>query len=257
MKKFLAVFLTLGLVCGLSVGLNGCKKDDKTAKDKDKKDHKLEVSADPAKESAKPGDTKTAKLTLKRGKDTAKEVKLAVAVEPKEGIDASTDPAKTEKDDATLTMKVDAKAKEGDYVVTVTASAKDSPDAKTTVTVKVAAKEVAKEKKDKLTAVTDSKSITVKQGDKGSVKLTVTLGDDLKKGAALKAWVKDKDDKEAKLVTASLDHKTLTESGDAKVTVMADEKAAPGDYELTIETSAEGGSPASIDRKVTVKVDKK
>jgi len=38
---------------------------------------------------------------------------------------------------------------------------------------------------------------------------------------------------------------------------MPDEKAATGDYEMTIETSAEGGSPASIDRKVTVKVDKK
>jgi uncharacterized membrane protein len=265
-KKLLALFVSLGLFCSLSVGLVGCTKEkaktqaekDKEAKDKEaeKKKFAIEVSADPKDASMKPGDSKDIKIMLARGAKADKEATLTVEVDPKVGVTGTPDPMKVKDKEAKLTVKAADDAKEGDYTITITAKAEGSDTASTKIKVTVAKKEVAAVKDMKL-EVTDPKGITVKQADKGTVKVSVTMGADLKK-AGLKAWVKDKDNKEvAKGVTAELDYKTLEKSGDATVTVTVAGDAAPGDYMLTIETSGEGAVPASVPTKVTVKVEKK
>jgi hypothetical protein len=153
---------------------------------------------------------------------------------------------KTEKD----TPKKDADTPKKDTPVKDTPK-KDTP-VKDTPVKDTPAKDTPP-KKDVSLSVTADKDVTVKQGDKGEVTAKVALGKSLE-GADLKVEVKDKndkavDDKDLKAAVSKL------EKGEAKVTITVGEKAAPGDYVVTIWATAEGAKDASA--AVKLKVEKK
>jgi uncharacterized membrane protein len=263
MKKLLGLFICMCVAAVLTMGTTGCTKDkpkadgspkvkaDATAKDDKKpvKDHEVAVKADPTKiTDAKPSETRTAKLKLTRGKDATHEVTFAVKSD-KDGVTATAAKVAGDKSEGELSIEVDKKAKDGDYVVTVTASSKESKEATAMVTVTVKGKEVVVEpKKDfSLTVTGDDKAVTIKQGDKGKATLTVKLGKDVEEA---KLTVKD-----GKGVKATVDPAKMTKSGDVTVNITVDADAAAGDASVTIEAAAEGATTASA--KVAIKVDKK
>ena len=277
MKKLLGMLVCACLATVMSLGTTGCTKPVKD-KDKDKVaadstkpvtpakpagDKEVTVAANPVKAEVKPGKSETVKLTLARGKEAKSDATFDVAVDPKDkGVTAAT-PAKVLGKDSEGTFKIEVgdEAKAGDYKVTVTGKSDGSKDFMATVTVTVPKKDVAVEKppvkkEDVKVEVSQPKAVTVKAGEKGTAKVTITLGADLKKGATVKAWIKDKDDKDVKGITVAVDNKTLDKTGDATATVTVADTVAPGDYNLTIETAADGGMPATVTTKVAVKVEK-
>jgi hypothetical protein len=264
MKKLLG-FLICACVCAvLSTGATGCKKPDKEKekeKEKDKTAGKKDVTVSGEKTaSVKAGESHNHELKVKRGDEATEDVIFVIELDPKDsGVSATAD--KVAGKDTKGTLKIEAKsdAKPGDTKVSVKSTSKGSKDIPVlvvVVTVPKAKDKVVELPKNEL-KVGDGKDLTVKQGGKDTAKVAVTLGDDLKKGATVKAWVKDKDDKEAKGVTAAVDTKTLDKSGDASVTASAADDAAPGDYTLTIEVAAEGGMPATATTKIKITVEKK
>ena len=264
MKKFLAMFLCLGLVCALGTGMTGCK----TEKDKDKaaktpvktdKDFALAVAADPSTAKMQLESKQEVKLTLSRGKDATEEVALAVEVKEKDkGVTATLDNAKVAgKDkDAKLTINVAKDASAGDFTVTITATSKGSKDATATVKVTVDKKAAAVDSPAKdyaLKAAGPKDSVTIKQGAKGTAKVTVTMGKDLSEAALKVAGVKDATDKDAKGVTADAPKKSKGGDIDVSIAVAAD--AAEGEYIVWISATGENAKESSA--KVNVKVEKK
>jgi uncharacterized membrane protein len=256
MKKLLGLVTCMCVAAVLTMGTTGCTKDKpktttpvtgaKTDKDKD---HKLEVKADPKTMDAKPGETKTAKLTLTRGKDAKEEVTFK-AVSDEKGVTASAAKVAGDETKGELSIEVDKKAKDGDYVVTVTASSKDSKAATATVTVTVKGEKVAVlPEKDYSLKATDAKAVTIKQGESKTATVTFTLGKDLKE-VTLKV-------KDAKGVKGKAEPTTLKESGDVKVTIDVAADAEAGDATLTIEATGENAVPATATAKIAIEVKKK
>jgi uncharacterized membrane protein len=256
MKKLLGLVICMCVAAVLTMGTTGCTKDKpkttptpvtggKTDKDKD---HKIEVKADPKTMDAKPGETKTAKLTLTRGKDATHDVTFKA--ESKEGVTASAAKVAGDETKGELSIEVDKKAKDGDYVVTVTAKSKDAKDATATVTVTVKGKEVAVvPEKDYSLKATDAKAVMIKQGESKTATVTFTLGKDLKE-VTLKV-------KDAKGVKGKAEPTTLKESGDVKVTIDVAADAEAGDATLTIEATGENAVPATATAKIAIEVKKK
>jgi uncharacterized membrane protein len=244
-------------MCSLSVSLVGCKKEDpKTTKTKDTGDHSLTVVGDPATATLKAGETKVVTLTLKRGKDITKDVKLEAEVSPKDkGVTATLDPAKTDKNESKLSVVVDKTAKAGDFTVTVTANSDGAKEASTKVTVKVEEATAKVESKDvKLAVSGPNDAVTLKQGASGDATVKVEMGKDVK-SADLEVKVKDAKKEDAKDVTAKVAPKSMEKSGEAKVTITVAEAAAVGEYTVWVTATGEGAKDASA--KVTVKVEKK
>jgi uncharacterized membrane protein len=95
---------------------------------------------------------------------------------------------------------------------------------------------------------------TVKHGDKKTEKITVTRGKDLKADVTLKAELAD-DDK-GKGVSVSISPKKLTADKDeADLTFEAAEKAAAGEYKVTVTATPSEGEPAKTE--LTFKVPEK
>jgi uncharacterized membrane protein len=265
MKKLLGFFVCacVGMVL-LFAGPTGCTKSKDKDKDKTagKKDVKLTAEA---KATVKPGESHDHKLKLERGAEATNEVTFVILVTPADmGVTAKADKAAKDAKEGTLKIDVAKDAEAKDYTVKVTAKSTDSTESNATVTVTVPKKEGSVTPKDKdmkfaVKADPDEKlKITQDKKDaaKGTVKVSLTMGADLKK-ATVSAKVTDKDGKDVKGVMAKADVDSMKETGDAKVTVEVAADAMPGDYDLIITTVAEGGMPvASVDTKIKLTVEK-
>lgn len=104
---------------------------------------KVEISANPDKATVKAGETKSVDVTLKRGKDAAKEVTLTAEVDPKDkGVTVKVDPKVAgDKKDAKLTVETTSKA-DGEYKITIKSKSEGSADAAATVAISIKKAEV-------------------------------------------------------------------------------------------------------------------
>jgi hypothetical protein len=114
---------------------------------KDADDKKVEVSVDPVKETVKAGETKTAKIKLKRAKlAEEKDVALTVEVDPKDkGVTAKADDKVPGGNNvAKLTVETKDTTPEGDYKITVKSKSEGSADGSATFVLTVKKGEAAK-----------------------------------------------------------------------------------------------------------------
>jgi uncharacterized membrane protein len=188
------------------------------------------------------------RLDLERGAEAKNEVSLSVEG-GKNGVTATIEPDKVGPDkEAYLIINVASDATPGDIKLTVTAKSEGSKNSTDDVVVKV---------KPTLDIVMIDKSLTVKQGGKGTANVSLKFGADVGKSAKLNlsATVKDKENKEVKGVAVTLDPDTLSTSGGSTVTVMVGEDVVPGDFEMWV--AAQGLTLNPRQTKISLKVEKK
>jgi uncharacterized membrane protein len=255
-KKFLAMLVCFGLVSGLSIvliGVTGCNKDKKDAKPASKE---IEISAKPGSITIEQGKSTESTITLVRGADAKKDVKLTVAVAPDKGVTAKIDPETLadKKLESKVTIESKSDTEPGDFTVTVTAKSDGSKDAtaKTTVTVKKAAAVVPP--KDTSLKAHDGKEVAVKQGDKGEGWVKLEVGKDVMKDITLKTEVKSPKEAKGKVTAKAAD---AGKKGENKVDITASEDATEGEYWVTVTAAADDATPPSVDAKIKVTVSKK
>jgi ATP-dependent Clp protease adapter protein ClpS len=265
MKKLLGLMACLCVGIVLTMGSTGCttkdakdnkakakgKDGDTTSKDKDKKID-VAVEKEVKLEAGKSG---KAKITLTRGKEAKKVAKVTAKVD-KEGVTASAEDIKGDSSEGFLMIETTDKTKAGDYIITLLFKSEDSPDPDAVkVTAKVSAKgDAVVPTKDTKLEIADGKATTVKQGAKGTSKVAVTVGADLK---GVKLSVEVKGPKDGKGVKAELDPEKLDKSGDATANITVADDATVGEWTVTITAAGEGATPATAASKTTVTVEKK
>ena len=120
---------------------------------KDADDKKVEVSVDPVKDTVKAGESKTARIKLKRGKAAEdKDVTVIVEVEPKDkGVTAKADDKISGGNtNAKLTVETKDTTPAGDYKITVKSKSEGSTDGSATFTLTVTKGDAAKKPPDEI-----------------------------------------------------------------------------------------------------------